>query len=216
MVIGPLPGKLAVMTAALLSYGLLAAVLLVSATRFGTLRSFGAANTITAVRLGLAALLIGMAFDAATTLSTWWPAALAGLAWLLDGLDGAVARRFGRESRFGALFDQESDALLILVLTLLLAVGGKVGYWIVAAGLMRYVLLAVGRVWPWLATPLPKSRFRSVVCAIMVGALVVCLVPPLATVSANTVAGIALLVLTLSFGKDLIWLLKNARGRMHA
>lgn len=215
MAIGVLPGA-SVATAVISSYSLLTAALLLSASRFGTLRSFGAANSITAMRLGLVALLIGMIFDAATTLSTWWPAALAGLAWLLDGLDGAVARRFRRESRFGALFDQETDALLILVLTLLLAVGGKVGYWIVAAGLMRYVLLAAGRIWPWLAATLPKSQFRSVVCAIMVGALMICLIPPLTPIAASALAGIALLVLTLSFGKDLIWLLKNARGRTHA
>lgn len=215
MAIGVLPGALVAMTA-VLSYGLLATALLLSASRFGTLRSFGTANSITAMRLGLVALLIGMTFDAGIMLSTWWPAALAGLAWLLDGLDGAVARRFGRESRFGALFDQETDALLILVLTLLLAVEGKVGYWIVAAGLMRYVLLAAGRIWPWLAAGLPRRRFRSVVCAIMVGALVICLIPPLTPVSASILAAFALLALTLSFGKDLIWLLKNARGRTHA
>ncbi|MDD9907117.1 MAG: CDP-alcohol phosphatidyltransferase family protein [Rhodospirillaceae bacterium] len=211
MLPGPAPAAIAVTAFAILS-----ALLLLGATRFGALRPFGAANAVTTVRVGLLALLIGSAADAAVTLATWWPAALAGVALALDGLDGALARRLGTESRFGALFDQETDALLILVLTVALALAGKTGIWIVAAGLMRYLLLASGWIWPVLAEPLPKSRLRSGVCAVMVGSLVLCLLPPVAPATANVFGAIALTALTLSFGKDLIWLLKSARGRKHA
>ena len=194
----------------------LATVLVLCAARFRALKPFGAANAITTFRVGLMALLIGAAADASEALATWWPAVLSGLALALDGLDGEVARRCRMESRFGAYFDQETDALLILALVLLLAISGKVGPWIVVAGLMRYGLLTAGWILPSLAAPLPKSRFRSGTCAIMVAALVVCLLPILASSQASIIAAIALTALTLSFGKDLIWLLKNTRGRKHA
>ena len=201
---------------ALLGFTIPASVLLVSAARCGISRTFGAANAVTSLRLGLVALLIGAAADAAATLETWWPAILAALALALDGIDGAVARRNGIESRFGALFDQETDALLILVLTLILSISGKVGLWIAAAGLMRYLLMAAGLVWPSLAESLPKSRFRSAVCGFVAGALVICLVPLIAPFHAGVFAAAALLVLTLSFGKDVIWLLKRTPGSSRA
>lgn len=194
------------------AFAALAIGLLLAAARYEALRPFGAANLVTTIRLGLLALLIGAVADANGAVATWWPVLLAGVALVLDGLDGAIARRLGTESRFGALFDQETDALLILTLTVLLVAGGKLGAWILVAGLMRYALLAASRIWPALAAPLPKSRFRSGVCAIMVMALVVCLLPPLAPLPAAIVAALALTALTLSFGIDLIWLLKNARG----
>ena len=197
-------------------YAVLGTVLVLAAVRSGLSRTFGAANAITTIRLGLVALLIGATGGAAGAPESWWPAAIAGLALALDGVDGAIARRKGLESRFGALFDQETDALLILVLTLVLTVSGKIGLWIVAAGLMRYVLLMAGLVWPPLAAPLPKSRFRSVVCGVMVGALVICLIPSIAPFYASALAATALSVLTLSFAKDLIWLLKRAPGRTRA
>ena len=43
-------------------------------------------------------------------------AALAGFALALDGVDGHLARRFDQVSDFGARFDMEVDAALILVL----------------------------------------------------------------------------------------------------
>lgn len=194
------------------AFAMLAVGLLLAAARFEALRPFGAANLVTTIRLGLLSLLIGAVADASGAVATWWPVSLAGLALVLDGLDGAVARRLGTESRFGALFDQETDALLILTLTVLLVAGGKLGPWILFAGLMRYALLAASGVWPALTAPLPNSRFRSGVCAVMVTALVVCLLPPLTPLPAAIAAAIALTALTLSFGIDLIWLLKNARG----
>lgn len=197
--------------AAVTAFLILAAVLSVAAARAGAVRSFGAANAVTALRLGAVALLIGALADPAAVLSGWWAAALAGLAWLLDGVDGAIARRRGEESRFGALFDQETDALLILAAALLLALSGKVGLWILAAGLLRYVLLGAGILWPALAAPLPKRKRRSVICAVMVAALVVCLVPLVEPAQASIIAAAALAALTLSFAIDLIWLLNNAR-----
>jgi len=80
---------------------------------------------------------------------------------------------------------------------------------------MRYLLLLAGRFWPALAAPLPKSRLRSAVCGALVAALAVCLLPVVDGAVAGAVGGGALLALTLSFGRDLIWLLQAAPGRKH-
>ena len=55
--------------------------------------------------------------------------ALAGLVLLLDGVDGWLARRGGWCSRFGARFDMETDALLVLlILLVLLFLTGPLSY----------------------------------------------------------------------------------------
>lgn len=86
---------------------------------------------------------------------------LSSLVLLLDWVDGFVARRTGTVSGFGARFDLEVDAFLILVLSLHAA--AELGWWIVAIGLSRYVLLVAQRVSPWLRRGLPPSRWRKAV-----------------------------------------------------
>ena len=49
--------------------------------------------------------------------------------------------RSNEASSFGARFDMETDALLILVLAALVWQHGKAGPWILAAGLMRYAFV---------------------------------------------------------------------------
>lgn len=199
--------------AALLVYCVFATFLLVLARRAGVLQPFGWANFITSVRAAFACVLVGALIAAPATIGSWGLPCLAAVALILDGLDGYVARRLGATSSFGHHFDREVDAALVLILTVLLWLSGKIGIWIVAAGLMRYLLLGAGLVWPTLAQNLPESRFRSVVCAVLIGALLLCLTPVVEGILATAVAGAALSALTLSFAKDLMWLLKNAPGK---
>ncbi len=185
-------------------------LLLATAYRAGCLSQFGAANAITTLRAALSAIMAGAIVNAEMLSTTWWLSGLAAIAFILDGIDGIVARRHSLTSKFGALFDQEVDAALILILTLLLAVSGKIGIWIVGAGLMRYILLGAGWVWPIFTAPLPKSRFRSSVCGILVAALVICLLPVVDSGAVNIIGSAALFVLILSFAKDVLWLLTKA------
>ena len=57
-------------------------------------------------------------------------------------MDGWVARRTDSVTAFGARFDGEVDAFLILVLSV--AVSAAVGWWVVVAGLARYAFWAAG------------------------------------------------------------------------
>ena len=55
----------------------------------------------------------------------WWIISLGTVAMLLDGTDGRVARRTGTTSAFGARFDMELDAFLLLALSVLVWQSGR-------------------------------------------------------------------------------------------
>jgi len=197
-------------------YILVAAAVLYYAADAGVLRRFGWANRITWIRTALTVVIAGTLIDAGGAVNWWMVSALAAVALALDGLDGLIARRHGQTSRFGALFDQEIDAGLILVLCLVLGLSGKVGFWIVALGAMRYALFIAGWFWPALQRPLLPSNFRRAVCAIQVAALLICLLPPVAPHVAAWIGGAALGILVLSFGRDVLWLLRQPQPKLHS
>ena len=95
----------------------------------------------------------------------------------LDGVDGALARGRGEASEFGARFDMETDALLILVLAALVWQHDKAGAWILLAGLLRYLFVAASYVLPWLGAALPPSRRRQTVCVVQIVSLIGALAP---------------------------------------
>jgi phosphatidylglycerophosphate synthase len=171
---------------------------------------FGPANQVTLGRAGIACLLAG-ALPAGGA-PTWQLAVLATAAAALDGVDGWLARRTRLASPFGARFDMEIDALLIAVLSLLAWRLDRAGAWILAAGAMRYLFVAAGSTWPWLAAPLPPSRRRQTICAFQVTMLVVCLVPILPQSVAVACAALGLAALAMSFTTDVarLWQARHA------
>ena len=84
-------------------------------------------------------------------------------ALVLDAVDGRVARRTGTVTEFGGRFDGEVDAFLILVLSV--AAAPTVGWWVLAAGVVRYAFGAAGWLLPWLRGPLEFRYWRKVVTA---------------------------------------------------
>ena len=76
-------------------------------------------------------------------------------AFVLDAIDGLIARRFGCASEFGAIFDGETDSALILVLGLVLWLRQGFAAWVLLPGTLRYVYLVClalvppGRAKPW-------------------------------------------------------------------
>lgn len=198
-----LPG-LSVMWAAIVYAGL--AVLLLSHWPDPG-QSLGVANRITLGRALLVAVLAGaVAGFPALAPHTGLLALLALLALALDGVDGWAARRWQCESAFGARFDMELDAFLILVLCALLWVLDKAGLWVFAIGAMRYLFVLAMRPWPWLAAPLPPSLRRKSVCVWQVGSLLLCLLPGVRGSFALVLLGAALALLVWSFALDVRWL----------
>ena len=68
------------------------------------------ANLVTAIRTAVCVAIFAVA---AARVSPAWNLAGLGVYWLLDILDGHLARRFHQETRFGAQFDILSDRLLV-------------------------------------------------------------------------------------------------------
>ncbi|MFN4091090.1 MAG: CDP-alcohol phosphatidyltransferase family protein [Alphaproteobacteria bacterium] len=184
----------------------------VAARRWRVGSRFHAADRITLVR-GFATSLAAAAAVVAPDLSErllWSLAAVAGLALILDGVDGFVARRSGCATEFGARIDREIDAFTVLVLAVLVWRLGRAEAWVLAAGGMRYAFVAAAAVWPWLAAPLPPSGRRRAVCALQIGALVACLPPLLPSVFAEAVLAASVAVLGWSFLVDTLLLRRMA------
>ncbi|MCZ0930397.1 CDP-alcohol phosphatidyltransferase family protein [Halomonas janggokensis] len=172
----------------------------------------GWANRVTLVRAVLVALVAGALANHAFMAAIWLWLAIAILALLLDGVDGWVARRTQSASSFGARFDMELDALLIM----LLCVGlwfESLGGWVLLIGGMRYLFVAAGWRFTWLAKPLFASMRRKTVCVWQVAALLLALTPLTSSGVAGMLALSALLSLAYSFGIDAWWLYRQAHAR---
>lgn len=175
------------------------------------LTRFGSANRVTLLRAGLVALLAGLVGQAGLTPAlAWWATTLALVALAFDGLDGWLARRHGLQSAFGARFDMEVDAFLILILAMLVYQTGRTGGWILLSGVMRYGFVALGYVLPWLCQPLPPRKRRQTVCVIQTAALALGLLPVLTPLWTTALALIALGLLLWSFAVDIVWLARRA------
>lgn len=171
---------------------------------------FGPANQVTAARALLVGLLAVLAFQAPVPPLAAGAAWVAGVAGALDAVDGWIARRTRTATAFGARFDMEVDALLILTLAVLVWRHGKAGPWVLLSGLMRYLFVAAGVVAPWMRRALPPSRRRQALCVVQVVALIVALAPVVDRPLAAAIAGAALAALLVSFLVDTWWLYKHA------
>ncbi len=168
----------------------------------------GAANAVTLVRGVLAcgvAALVAASFTGPAPVPAM--VTLATVALLLDAVDGRVARRTGTVSAFGARFDMEVDAFLILVLSVYVA--STTGWWVLAIGAARYVFVAARRLVPRLRGTAPRRYWCKVVAALQGVVLTVAMadvLPHAVTVGALVVA---LLLLAESFGRE-TWQLWHA------
>jgi phosphatidylglycerophosphate synthase len=134
-------------------------------------------------------------------------AATACVALLLDWVDGQVARRTRTASEFGAAFDMEVDAFLVLVLSVFVA--RWAGPWVLLAGSARYLLLVAARWRPWLRASMPERYWAKVVAATqgIVLAVAAADVLPRPLVLGALVG--ALVLLAVSFGHQVWWLRRN-------
>jgi len=173
---------------------------------------FGAANSVTLARAALAVLLAALVGAAPSAALGWVVVGLGTAGVALDGVDGALARRRDEAGTFGARFDMETDALLILVLAALVWQQGKAGAWILAAGLLRYLFVAASWVFPWMGAALPPSRRRQAVCVVQIVSLLVALAPVVTGTWSTALALAGLAVLVWSFAVDVRWLARQARA----
>lgn len=169
--------------------------------------SITAADRVTLARLALIGTLSGalvLTAVGAMPARTWTVLIVAAVAAMLDAVDGWVARRRGQSTAAGARLDGESDAAALLVFSGLLAM--TLGWWVLVIGLMRYLFLVGSFIRPAWRQELPYSGFRRSVGASQAAAVVVGLGPVVPVEVAAVLAAMALTVLSVSFGRDILFL----------
>ena len=193
-----------------LAYAVLGGVVALAASARLGRAPFGLANQVTLLRAGLVCLIGGaLLASGQAPLMSWSLAGLIATALALDAVDGWLARRLCLATAFGARFDVEVDALLLLILTVLVWQADRVDGWVLAIGLLRYGFVVAGQLAPRLRAPLPPSRRRKVVAAQQGVTLLLCLLPPVAGWLASAAAAAALICLTLSFAVDVLGLARR-------
>ena len=203
------------LASAMAGYAAIALLVLLGLAGHAPHRRFGPANLLTLIRATFAALLIGVIAEGGTLSEGGrWLVAVAGTAALaLDGVDGWAARRSGLESRFGARFDMEVDALFVLTLAALAWQSGQAGTWVLLSGLMRYLYVAASWLWPVLAMPLPPSFRRKSICVLQIALLLAALAPAVRPGAAAALCLGGLLLLSYSFAADGLIQLRWSLGR---
>lgn len=164
----------------------------------------GPANQLTMLRATTVALMAGLLGVPPAAHVAWLAVAATVLVGTLDGVDGRLARRTRMTSGFGARFDMETDAALILVLSLLVWQHEKAGIWVLACGLMRYAFMAAGWGLPWMAAPLGSTRRGKTVAAAQFVGLGVALAPAIPPPFSTASAAVVLLALGWSFAVDVL------------
>lgn len=191
-------------------FGCVAVVALAGIRRHHPFPRVGPANLVTGLRATLVALVGAAVVEAPSSALAWALVVTAGVAAAMDLADGWLARQSRMASAFGARFDMEVDALLILVLAVLVWRFEKAGVWVVASGLLRYAFVLAGKPLPWLARALPFSRRRQAICVVQIVTLIAALAPLVSWPLSEALAALGLAALAWSFGVDVWWL---ARAR---
>jgi len=162
-------------------------------------RDFGWANCVTALRLGI---ILVMALTLQTTSNDVW-GFLALFVFVLDGLDGWLARMTRSVSSFGAHFDMETDALLVAVLVEASWQRTLLGTWVLVPGALRYIYILFSAAVTSGAPEMPRSLFgRVAFSAVVLGLALVFLLPQSWGRSA---AWVGACLLGVSFTRSFVW-----------
>ncbi len=169
---------------------------------------------MTLLRAVVVAPLAGFIGEPSAETYSFGLVAVAILAFVMDWVDGRVARATNTASPFGARLDMELDGLTVLLLAGLAFWLDRAGAWVLAAGLARYAFIGAGWIWPWMEAQLPPAPRRAVACGLGVTALVACLAPwhlPWAALPwmGPSLALAAVVILVGSFAIDVAWLWQN-------
>jgi len=194
--------------------GLVGTVLLARASARHGVSRLGPADRVTLTRAVLAGGVAALTADSfARPVSAPALVTLAALALALDRVDGWVARRTSTSSEFGARFDLEVDAFLILALS---TYGTRsLGVWVLLIGLARYGFVVAGWRLAWLREPAPPRYWCKVVAAIQ-GVVLTAVATGLAPRPLGLAAvAVALALLAESFGREAWWKWRHVERRAH-
>lgn len=152
--------------------------------------------------LGCAALVLRGLVEEGSARS-WWVLGLAAVAYVLDGVDGYVARRTGTVTERGAVLDSAVDGALVLVLSVALA---PLAPWALLGGLLYPVFLLV-QVWrPRWRRSLPHSRRRKLAGGALTVVLLLGAAPPWPSLVVQVALALTVALVAWSFLVDVRWL----------
>ena len=146
---------------------------------------------------------------------SWAIVLLFGVAASLDLTDGWLARRHGGTEQ-GAVYDMETDQMLVFAASVAGVHAAGIGAWLLLAPALKYLYILFSEACG-IATTDPKpqtgdNRRARVVCAMLVVILVGNLAPGIPGLVRSLASGIGLVLLVLSFADDFVYLLRHRRG----
>ena len=122
---------------------------------------FGPANHVTMIRVMIVALIASLIGEPVNQRAAAAASIATAVMAVLDGVDGWLARRSRMASAFGARFDMETDAALVMAMSVLIWQYGKAGMWALLGGMLRYIFVIAGWWLPWMARPLTADPARQ-------------------------------------------------------
>jgi phosphatidylglycerophosphate synthase len=158
----------------------------------------GPANILTGMRL--------IGYIIAGSFYAYMPGVLVAIilwsAVILDAADGWIARRTQSESKFGGLFDMETDAFYVAMFTMILVLHKDFHAWIILPGFLRYLYI-IGL---FLFRAQEKEEKRNPIARLLAGFLFIAL--PLPFVWDHPLARwlvyLASFGIVVSFGKSIV------------
>lgn len=157
------------------------------------------ANAFTFLRVLLVPLVLWL-LTVETVAAAWWALGVFLFAAWTDSVDGWVARRFGRVTRWGQLADPLADKLLVVGTLASLALVDVVPWWAVVVILAREVAVTVARVRVVRARGLviPASIWGKVKTVTQMVAIAAYLAPPVPRGAADALLWLAVAATVLS------------------
>jgi phosphatidylglycerophosphate synthase len=171
---------------------------------------FGPANHITMIRVMIVALIAGLIGEPVVPRAAMMASIATAVMTGLDGVDGWLARRSRMTSAFGARFDMETDAVLVMAMSVLIWQYGKAGGWVLLGGMMRYIFVIAGWWLRWMARPLEPTRRAKVITVCHMVGLSVGLAPFVPVPLSAGVVALTTAALTWSFAVDVrrLWFME--------
>ena len=121
---------------------------------------------------------------------------------LLDGADGYFARKLNQQTEFGALFDMETDALFVCLVSCLLISRGLAGNWLLPAAFLRYYYVVLISITGYDKVTEKRSKFGAAIAVIMFAVLAAGFILPIIPRTIILLFGI--LLLFVSFGRSFV------------
>ena len=123
----------------------------------------GYANLVTLLRI-VTVLLTGLK---SSTLHPYLILLVLIMVLIFDGVDGYLARKYNTSSRFGQVFDLETDNFFTLILCSILYLNGYVPWWIILSGLLSYGYVMADYLLDWSTKKVPANRHARVLSVIV-------------------------------------------------